>query len=675
MTAPRWWPTTSSTRWTCSPTRRARRRRCRCSAGCSTRAARRRRTSRRSSSPSRRPTATSRTWSRETTTTRSSSRRTATPRTSRRRSRARARSSSTSTPPRWAPRSSATTSYWGHQGQPGPRRVHVLRRRRPADPRPPGQAGRRGRPDLRLRRPRRSSTTRATSSSTSRPPRTARCTCATTRSPSPTSAFARRSRCRSTGRAIIQQLFEGKAKVGNDSPFASVYPSTDTSVPQRTQNIDQAKQLLSADRRLSNPSVKLNTEKAFEIPDYAVLIQNSAKAIGFTIDIVQQTPRSTTATSPSAARRGWTRSMGITDYGHRSVPNVILGAPLLSDGTWNSAHFKNTTYDSLVKQYNAAIRRPEPAGGRQADPGAAAGRDADHLRLLLRLPRAPPPGTSAGVVITPDRPRPAGGRRLHLLTTHPRRRPGAGGGTATVHDGTLHPPPHRSRPDHALAAERPGLLPRAAAAGQRRPLILGPLAAQSTVDNLNHQLGTDKPVLVQYFNWLKGLLTATSATRSPTASRCGRSSPRPSRTRSSWRPLAFVIVVPLSLIGGIAAALKVGRPLDRIITIGGLSLAAVPEFVTSVILIMVFGIWLNVLPITAATAARRQHLGPGLPPAVTRDRAVPGAVRLHRADGPRGHDRGARLRLHAHGDAQGPAPPHGDPSAMTCATPCCRRSP
>ena len=62
-----------------------------------------------------------------------------------------------------------------------------------------------------------------------------------------------------------------------------------------------------------------------------------------------------------------------------------------------------------------------------------------------------------------------------------------------------------------------------------------------------------------------------------------------------------MIVVPISLIGGIAAALKVGKPLDRIITTGGLSLAAVPEFVTSVILIMVFGIWLNVLPITAAT--------------------------------------------------------------------------
>jgi peptide/nickel transport system substrate-binding protein len=36
------------------------------------------------------------------------------------------------------------------------------------------------------------------------------------------------------------------------------------------------------------------------------------------------------------------------------VPNVLLGAPLLSTGTWNSAHFKNPTYDGLVKQYFGA---------------------------------------------------------------------------------------------------------------------------------------------------------------------------------------------------------------------------------------------------------------------------------------------------------------------------------
>ena len=44
-------------------------------------------------------------------------------------------------------------------------------------------------------------------------------------------------------------------------------------------------------------------------------------------------------------------TMGITEYGHRGVPNVLLGAPLLSDGTWNSAHFKNKRYDQLVGDY------------------------------------------------------------------------------------------------------------------------------------------------------------------------------------------------------------------------------------------------------------------------------------------------------------------------------------
>ena len=46
---------------------------------------------------------------------------------------------------------------------------------------------------------------------------------------------------------------------------------------------------------------------------------------------------------------------GITDYGHRGVPNVYLSAPLLSGGAWNAAHFKNPTYDALVGEFIAAI--------------------------------------------------------------------------------------------------------------------------------------------------------------------------------------------------------------------------------------------------------------------------------------------------------------------------------
>jgi len=48
-------------------------------------------------------------------------------------------------------------------------------------------------------------------------------------------------------------------------------------------------------------------------------------------------------------------SFGLTEYGHRGVPNVFLNAPLKSDGTWNSAHFKNKEYDQLVTDYVSAL--------------------------------------------------------------------------------------------------------------------------------------------------------------------------------------------------------------------------------------------------------------------------------------------------------------------------------
>ena len=53
--------------------------------------------------------------------------------------------------------------------------------------------------------------------------------------------------------------------------------------------------------------------------------------------------------------------MSLVDYGARSVPNVYLQAPLQSinaktgSGSWNAAHFSDSTYDNLSKQYIAAV--------------------------------------------------------------------------------------------------------------------------------------------------------------------------------------------------------------------------------------------------------------------------------------------------------------------------------
>ncbi len=60
--------------------------------------------------------------------------------------------------------------------------------------------------------------------------------------------------------------------------------------------------------------------------------------------------------------------------------------------------------------------------------------------------------------------------------------------------------------------------------------------------------------------------------------------------------LAFVSIMPLALLLGIVAGVLAGRPLDRILSVGSLIATATPEFVTGVFLILIFGIWLKVLP-------------------------------------------------------------------------------
>lgn len=132
-------------------------------------------------------------------------------------------------------------------------------------------------------------------------------------------------------------------------------------------------------------------------------------------------------------------------------------------------------------------------------------------------------------------------------------------------------------------------------------LILGPLAVQEAVDALNHQLGADRPAMEQYFTWIGNVVTGDMG-----QSYVFRSAVAPFVTAALLNSLrlaavVFVIVVPLSIGAGVYAAMRAGRWPDRVISVTGLSLTVVPEFVSSIALILVFGVWLRWLPISAAT--------------------------------------------------------------------------
>jgi peptide/nickel transport system permease protein len=63
--------------------------------------------------------------------------------------------------------------------------------------------------------------------------------------------------------------------------------------------------------------------------------------------------------------------------------------------------------------------------------------------------------------------------------------------------------------------------------------------------------------------------------------------------------VAFLVVMPLALVLGILSGINEGKPLDRFISITSLGATATPEFVTGIFLILIFGIWLKVVPAVA----------------------------------------------------------------------------
>jgi peptide/nickel transport system permease protein len=133
--------------------------------------------------------------------------------------------------------------------------------------------------------------------------------------------------------------------------------------------------------------------------------------------------------------------------------------------------------------------------------------------------------------------------------------------------------------------------------------ILGPFADPRAVAALNHQLGVDRPLVIQYLSWLGGAVHGdfgrSLSFRAPVSDLLGRALVNSLKLAA----VAFVMVVPLGILGGIVASLNRDKFLDRLISVTGLSGIAMPEFVTGIVLILLFGITLRIFPITATAPA------------------------------------------------------------------------
>jgi peptide/nickel transport system permease protein len=149
--------------------------------------------------------------------------------------------------------------------------------------------------------------------------------------------------------------------------------------------------------------------------------------------------------------------------------------------------------------------------------------------------------------------------------------------------------------------------------------ILGPYASQQQVDDLNHQLGADAPLVKRYGTWAGNFVRGDWG-ESPIQ----RVEVRPlvlDRLKNSLilGGFALILIVPFSVLLGVLAALNYGKALDRVISIAGLSFVALPEFVVGVVVIVVFAVKLGWFPVSSQVPSAnpvdivRQCLLPSIP--------------------------------------------------------------
>ena len=125
--------------------------------------------------------------------------------------------------------------------------------------------------------------------------------------------------------------------------------------------------------------------------------------------------------------------------------------------------------------------------------------------------------------------------------------------------------------------------------GDTARAILGREAANvERYEALKEQLGLNEPLYRQYFDWLGGVLTGdlgnSLAQGTPVTDLLGR------RVLNSFILvfIAALVSVPVSLLLGSLTALRRDSKFDVTTTVGSLALAALPEFVIGILLILLF---------------------------------------------------------------------------------------
>ncbi len=134
--------------------------------------------------------------------------------------------------------------------------------------------------------------------------------------------------------------------------------------------------------------------------------------------------------------------------------------------------------------------------------------------------------------------------------------------------------------------------------GDVAAIMLGQAATPETLAALRAQMGTDQPLIIQYFSWLGNLATGDlGISKAGGATISSLISSRIGNTML-MAGLVALISIPLSITIGLYAAMYPGTTLDRTVTFCTLSTISVPEFFIATVMVLILAVNLQWLPST-----------------------------------------------------------------------------
>ena len=132
--------------------------------------------------------------------------------------------------------------------------------------------------------------------------------------------------------------------------------------------------------------------------------------------------------------------------------------------------------------------------------------------------------------------------------------------------------------------------------GDVASILLGQAATPETLAALRAQLGTDQPLIIQYFSWLGNMATGDlGISKTGGATISSLISSRIGNTMMMAGMVA-IISIPISVSVGLFAAMHPGTWLDRIVSFGTLSTVSVPEFFIATVMVLILAVNLRWLP-------------------------------------------------------------------------------